>query len=142
LPAADHHDLFAGSRLNRQFQRAGNFTPGRPERNVAGHDDILPPGQGPADGLPGLSAHDDRFTHGRFPEMPEFRRQVPGHAAIQANGAITGHGGDNRDCPAMEHAESQNRARPSRKALLMTDTELKLMAAAAIIGLSRIPNQG
>jgi hypothetical protein len=30
----------------------------------------------------------------------------------------------------------------SRSALPMTDTELKLMAAAAIIGLSKIPNRG
>jgi hypothetical protein len=30
----------------------------------------------------------------------------------------------------------------SRSALVITDTELKLMAAAAMIGLSRIPNLG
>ena len=30
----------------------------------------------------------------------------------------------------------------NRKALVMTDTELKLMAAAAMIGLSTIPNTG
>jgi len=34
------------------------------------------------------------------------------------------------------------RARLSRKALPITETELKLIAAAAIIGLSRIPNHG
>ena len=34
------------------------------------------------------------------------------------------------------------RARFSRSALLITDTELKLMAAAAIIGLSRMPKRG
>ncbi len=36
----------------------------------------------------------------------------------------------------------QRRTRRSRKALLITDTELKLMAAAAMIGLSSRPVNG
>lgn len=36
----------------------------------------------------------------------------------------------------------QNCCRPSRSALVITETELKLMAAAAIIGLSKIPKNG
>jgi hypothetical protein len=35
-----------------------------------------------------------------------------------------------------------NRARRRRRALPITDTELKLIAAAAIIGLSRMPKNG
>lgn len=35
-----------------------------------------------------------------------------------------------------------NRTRRRRRALLTTDTELKLMAAAAIMGLSNRPNTG
>ena len=35
-----------------------------------------------------------------------------------------------------------NRARLSRSALVITDTELKLIAAAAMIGLSRMPKIG
>ena len=37
---------------------------------------------------------------------------------------------------------AQSFTRLSRNALAITDTELKLIAAAAMIGLSRIPNQG
>ncbi len=36
----------------------------------------------------------------------------------------------------------QSSTRRNRKALPMTDTELKLIAAAAIIGLSRRPKKG
>ncbi len=39
-------------------------------------------------------------------------------------------------------AEDQSCSRFSRRALKITDTELKLMAAAAMIGLSNIPNHG
>ena len=39
---------------------------------------------------------------------------------------------------ALAHSAALRR----RRALLMTDTELKLMAAAAIIGLSRSPKAG
>ncbi len=37
---------------------------------------------------------------------------------------------------------SYRRSSLSRRAFPITDTELKLIAAAAIIGLKRIPNQG
>jgi len=40
------------------------------------------------------------------------------------------------------HPADQSASFRSRKALLMTDTELKVMAALAIIGLSRIPSTG
>jgi len=36
----------------------------------------------------------------------------------------------------------QSRSFFNRRALVITDTELKLMAAAAMIGLSKMPNQG
>jgi hypothetical protein len=35
-----------------------------------------------------------------------------------------------------------NRTRLKRRALLITETELKLIAAAASMGLSRMPNKG
>ena len=41
-----------------------------------------------------------------------------------------------------KHPFGQTRARRSRKALTMTDTELKLIAAAAIIGLNSMPEKG
>lgn len=41
-------------------------------------------------------------------------------------------------CPAAHHKDT----RLSRSALPITETELKLIAAAAIIGLSRIPKNG
>lgn len=41
-----------------------------------------------------------------------------------------------------QRGHSYNRARRSRRALPITETELKLIAAAAIIGLSRIPKKG
>lgn len=38
--------------------------------------------------------------------------------------------------------DGYNCARLRRRALVITDTEEKLMAAAAIMGLSKMPNQG
>ena len=44
--------------------------------------------------------------------------------------------------PPIRTGHSYSRARLRRKALLITETELKLIAAAAIIGLRRIPKNG
>ena len=41
-----------------------------------------------------------------------------------------------------DHVCRHSRARRRRRALPITDTELKLIAAAAIMGLSRIPKKG
>ncbi len=47
-----------------------------------------------------------------------------------------------RNCANFANHSPHRRAPRSRSALAMTDTELKLMAAAAMIGDSNTPNNG
>jgi len=49
---------------------------------------------------------------------------------------------DRAEGPAQGQAERYSSTRRSRSALAITDTELKLIAALATIGLRRTPSQG
>jgi hypothetical protein len=79
LGPANDHDLFlfAGS-LHGGLDGVHNYTAIRCIARVAGDHDIGSAGQGAADGLIGLAAHQDWLAHGGLPEMLQVSRQVPG----------------------------------------------------------------
>jgi hypothetical protein len=72
-------------------------------------------------------------------------RYSPGHSSVSLDSSwnfhhISSSTGTAR--PNASAAQSQILATRRRSALPITDTELKLMAAAAIMGLNRIPKVG
>ena len=67
------------------------------EVSVARDDDVAPPGQRPADRLPGLSAHHDRRAEGDLLEAAQVVRQADEQAAAMADAAVAGNDGDQAD---------------------------------------------
>lgn len=62
----------------------------RMEAWVAADDEIDATGQRPAEGLTGLSSHDDVVPVGKGAEALEVSRQMPGQGVVGANDAVFG----------------------------------------------------
>src|SRR5690606_30773191 len=74
-----------------------------------------------------------RLLHAATAEMPGRRSRPPRHAAAAPGNPRTA---------AVPHVIHHKRALRNRSALAITDTELKLIAAAASIGLNSRPRNG
>src|SRR5690606_34364796 len=62
-----------------------------------------------ADGVEAAAAHDDRLAKRRSPEMFEVARQVPGHAAVAADDAVRGNGGDENETRRLHFLRNLSR---------------------------------
>src|SRR5699024_9503626 len=67
---------------------------------VAGDDQVLAPGQGAADGLPGFAAHHNGVAQGGLFEMSQIPRQVPGQGIVVADAAVL----------SISHNQTQDRS--------------------------------
>lgn len=87
-----------------------------------------------------------RVAFNRSSRMPRLTKPARENSHKLICGALETpdprHGGDPPASPAANPRSAQTAARFSRSAFVITDTELRLIAAAAIIGLSSQPNTG
>ncbi len=83
-----------GDDLAEIFWGVDHLRTGMTPTAIAGKHDVLTLRQGSADGVEGLSAHDDGVAAGGFFEKREVIGQVPGQGAIAADDAVRGHGND------------------------------------------------
>ena len=63
----------------------------------SGEDDVSSPRQRPADGFPGLPAHDDRLPKGRLLEMGQISRKTPGDLTLMTDHPACPHRHDQGD---------------------------------------------
>ncbi|MCY1408822.1 hypothetical protein D9M71_241520 [compost metagenome] len=101
LRAADQHQLVhtlfprpGVGALQGGLQRGKHLGAFQGEARLAADHQVEPAGQRAAQRVPGLAAHDDRLAEGHGLEVLEVRRQVPGHAVVDADHAVFREGGD------------------------------------------------
>jgi hypothetical protein len=86
---------------------------------------------------PSIVAHVNVMPTGPSRTQRTMTITVTSRRELMSASSITG------ETAVVKNSESRySAARRRRSALAMTDTELKLIAALAMIGLSRRPNQG
>ena len=103
LAAADDHDtLVAITGRQGLVQVAGQHHALGQFRPTSADDDIETAGQWPPDRFEGASPHHHRVPEGDRLEMLQVSGQVPGHGTSLANGAATGHGGNQNDVAGHE----------------------------------------
>lgn len=88
--ADDKHFFIFGCRRECRLNRSDDDKTLRMEAWVAADDEIDATGQRPAEGLTGLSSHDDVVPVGKGAEALEVSRQMPGQGVVGANDAVFG----------------------------------------------------
>lgn len=117
LRAADQHH-FTGALLMRPSLRTDN---GRIKRRInlgtfelqiglTTDHKVQPPRQRPPERVPGLAAHDDRLAEGSGFEIFEILWQMPGHAVVDADNAITRQRRDQAERERCFHGGEHSRA--------------------------------
>ena len=103
--ADDEHLVIAGGGAQGLLERPGQQDPIRQVEVAARQDDAGPPGQRPADRLPGPPAHDDVVAHGQPLEPLQVGGQAPRQATLTADDAVLG----DRDDEGHSHADVDDR---------------------------------
>ena len=103
LAASDDHDpIMPLTSRKCLVQITGQHHAFRQLRPPSADDDIETAGQWPPDRFEGASPHHHRVPEGDRLEMLQVGGQVPGHGTSLADGAVTGHGGNQNDVAGHE----------------------------------------
>ena len=90
--AADEVEIFFGRGLGDFVEGAEDAHAGDLGRSR--EDPVFTAGEGFSNGVVGFAAHEDDVAEGGAFEKSEVLGEVPGDAAVEADGAVAGHGGD------------------------------------------------
>ena len=93
--AADDEDGRVAGSFECGVEAGKTFDAG--DGGTAGEDDVAAAGEGFADGVVGLTSHDEGVAHGDSFEMLEVFTQMPGKTALVTDGAVGSDGGDDDD---------------------------------------------
>jgi hypothetical protein len=97
LSAADEDLINAGISQESIFKSLRHVAPICLELLLPGEDNVHAPRQLAADRLECLPTHDDRMSHGQFPETPPVSGDIPRNGPAPADNPVFRHGGNNRD---------------------------------------------
>lgn len=101
--ANDEYFAFIRTSGNSFFQRIAHFSSRSLKRTLSAQDNITPAGERVADGLPGLSPHDQGVSHGYFFETALFAGNIPRDGIISADDPVGSHGGNEDDLSIVVH---------------------------------------
>lgn len=90
--AADEVEVFSGGRGGDFFESAEDARTGDLGRSR--EDPVFTTGEGFSNGVVGFAAHEDDVAEGGAFEKFQVLGEVPRDAALEADGAVAGHGGD------------------------------------------------
>ena len=92
--ASDEDLVVPAGQEDGVFQGGRHLDSGRCVRRLRCENDGNPARQRSADGLEGLSPHDQMVAHGQPLESPPIVREPPGQPIVAADDAVVGHGRD------------------------------------------------